>query len=251
MVSTFACQVKGSAFDSRLVRQTDSWSLSHLGYLYPGTTPVMIKLDDEAAAEAAAAKKADAASGEAAASDRREQTRSGAAAAAGVRREQTEKQKDWTSRQTKQAGQVASVAAAASIQRVQTRSEAAASVRREQKKQDEAKQAARVPVAIQRNTRSSWLVAIITVVLFMMMSATAGAAEHGLEQQTTTSQQLEWVSKLGEIQQTIDQLSELKRGDGWVQPEAAEAQRICTDRAEATLQILGELNLNMRSEIEK
>jgi len=24
----------------------DSWSLSHLGYLYPGTTPVMIKLDD-------------------------------------------------------------------------------------------------------------------------------------------------------------------------------------------------------------
>jgi len=25
--------------------QTDSWSLSHLGHLYPGTTPVMIKLD--------------------------------------------------------------------------------------------------------------------------------------------------------------------------------------------------------------
>ena len=23
----------------------DSWSLSHLGYLYPGTTPFMIKLD--------------------------------------------------------------------------------------------------------------------------------------------------------------------------------------------------------------
>jgi len=23
----------------------DSWSLSHLGYLYPGTAPVMIKLD--------------------------------------------------------------------------------------------------------------------------------------------------------------------------------------------------------------
>ena len=23
----------------------DRWSLSHLGYLYPGTTPVMIKLD--------------------------------------------------------------------------------------------------------------------------------------------------------------------------------------------------------------
>jgi len=24
---------------------SDSWSLSHLGYLYPGTTPVMLKLD--------------------------------------------------------------------------------------------------------------------------------------------------------------------------------------------------------------
>jgi len=83
----------------------------------------------------------------------------------------------------------------------------------------------------------------------MMMSATAGEAEHGLA--PTTSQQLEWVSKLGEIQKTIDQLGELKRGDGWVQLEAAEAQRIRTDRAEATLQILGELNLNMRSEIEK
>ena len=31
----------------RRLRHTrnDSWSLSHLGYLYPGTTPVMIKLD--------------------------------------------------------------------------------------------------------------------------------------------------------------------------------------------------------------
>ena len=25
----------------------DSWSLSHLGYLYPGTTPVIIKLDHQ------------------------------------------------------------------------------------------------------------------------------------------------------------------------------------------------------------
>jgi len=157
-------------------------------------------VDDEAAAEAAAAKKADAASGAAAASDRGEQTRSGAAAAAGVRREQTEKQKDWTSGQTKQAGQVASVAAAASIQRVQARSGAvaAAGVRREQTKQDEAGQpASRLPAAIQRNTRSSWPVAITTIVIFMMMSATAGAVEHGLAQQMTTSQQLEWVSKLG------------------------------------------------------
>jgi len=55
---------------------------------------------DEAEAEAAAAQRtADAASGAAAASDWREQTRSGAAAAAGVRKEQTGKQKDWTSRQ--------------------------------------------------------------------------------------------------------------------------------------------------------
>ena len=236
-------------------------------------------MTDEAAAEAAAA--TDAASSAAAASDQREQTRSGAAAAAGVRREQTKKQKNWTSRQTKQAGQAASGAAAASDQREQTRSGAAtaAGVRREQTdkqkectssltkqagqvasvaaaasiQQDEAGQpASRVPAAIQRNTRSRWPVAITTVVIFMMMSATAGAAEHGLAQQMTTSQQLEWVSKLGEIQQTIDQLGELKRRNGWVQhTEAAEAQRIRTDRAEATLQILGELNHNMRSEIEK
>jgi len=68
----------------------------------------------------------------------------------------------------------------------------------------------------------------------------------------TTSQQMEWVSKLGEIQQTIDQVGELKRRDRWVRhTEAAEAQRIRIDRAEATLQILGELNLNMRSKMEK
>ena len=59
----------------------------------------MVTVDDEAEAEAAAAQRtADAASGAAAASDQREQTRSGAAAAAGVWREQTEKQKNWTSR---------------------------------------------------------------------------------------------------------------------------------------------------------
>ena len=149
----------------------------------------------------------------------------------------------------------ASSAVAVSIHRVHTRSGAveAAGVRREQTKQDEAGQPAnRVPAAIQRNTRSRWPVAITTVVIVMMMSATAGAAEHGLAQQMTTSQQLEWVSKLGEIQQTIDQVGELKRRDRWDQhTEAAEAQRIRTDRDEATLQILGELNLNMRSEMEK
>jgi len=207
-----------------------------------------VTVDDEAAAEAAAAKKtADAAS---------------IATAARVRREHTEKQKEWTSRQTKQAGQIANVEAAASNQRVQTRSGAAAAagVRREQNEKqkdwtsrqtEQTGQVASV-AAIQRNTRSSWPVAITTVVLYMMMSATAGAAEHGLEQQMITSQQLEWVSKLGEIQQMIDQLGELKRGDVWVQhTEAAEAQRIHADRTEATLQILGDLNLNMRSEIEK
>jgi len=63
---------------------------------------------------------------------------------------------------------------------------------------------------------------------------------------------MQWVSKLGEIQQTIDQVGELKRRDRWDQhTEAAEAHRIHTERAEATLQILGELNLNMRSEMEK
>ena len=29
----------------RLTESNDSWSLSHLGYLYSGTTPVMIKRD--------------------------------------------------------------------------------------------------------------------------------------------------------------------------------------------------------------
>ena len=29
------------------VLPVDSWSLSHLGHLYPGTTSVMIKLDDK------------------------------------------------------------------------------------------------------------------------------------------------------------------------------------------------------------
>ena len=33
----------GQALPGYLI--TDSWSLSHLGYLYPGTAPVMIKLD--------------------------------------------------------------------------------------------------------------------------------------------------------------------------------------------------------------
>jgi len=47
--------------------------------------------------------------GERAKGQQHEQTRSGKAAEAGVRREQTEKQKNWISRQTKQAGQVVSV----------------------------------------------------------------------------------------------------------------------------------------------
>ena len=83
------------------------------------------------------------------------------------------------------------------------------------------------------------------------MSTRAGAAEHGLAQQMT-HQQMEWGSKLGELQQTINQLGELKQGDCWVQhTEATEARRVRADRAEANLQILGELNLNMRSQIEK
>ena len=94
--------------------------------------------------------------------------------------------------------------------------------------------------------------AITTVVLFIMTSTTAGAAEHGLAQQMKTYQQMEWGSRLGELQQMINQLGELKRGDCWVQhTEAAEAGRISADRAEATLQKLNELNLSMRSEIEK
>ena len=34
-----------TALDELASARGDSWSLSHLGYLYPGTTPVMIKLD--------------------------------------------------------------------------------------------------------------------------------------------------------------------------------------------------------------
>jgi len=50
----------------------------------------------------------------------------------------------------------------------------------------------------------------------------------------------------------MDQLGELKLGDCWVQrTESTDAQRISADRAEAMLQILGELNLNMRSNIER
>jgi len=206
---------------------------------------------------------------------------------AGVRRQQTEKQKNWTSRQTKQAGQVVSdpaaadgrteqavnVAAAAGVHQDQTgsmgRMQKIAQTKQKApgkaKPQADAKNAecdaaaagvqtadSRVPAAIQRKTPLSWSGAISTAVLFMMMTTTAGAAEHGQAQKMTSSQQMQWASKLGEIQKTIDQVAELKRRDRWDQhTEAAEAQRIRTDRDEATLQILGEFNLNMRSEMEK
>jgi len=50
----------------------------------------------------------------------------------------------------------------------------------------------------------------------------------------------------------MDQLGELKLGDCWVQrTESTDAQRISADRAEAMLQILGELHLNMCSNIER
>ena len=182
-------------------------------------------------------------------------------AEAGDRREQTEKQKKWTSTQTKHAGQVVSVAAAADERTEQTKQEAPGKAKpKADAKNAECDAAAtglqtaasRVPAAIQRKTPLNWSGAITTVVIFMMMTTTAGAAEHGQAQKMTSSQQMQWASKLGEIQQTIDQVGELKRRDRWDQhTEAAEAQRIRTDRAEATLQILVELNLNMRSEMEK
>ena len=57
---------------------------------------------------------------------------------------------------------------------------------------------------------------------------------------------------MSELQQTTDQLSELKRGDCWVhRSKSTDAQRISADRAEATLQILGESNLHMLSKIER
>ena len=56
VVLGLACVTVATAFvpvsvplggNTQVVRSStfDSWSLSHLGYLYPGTTPVMIKLD--------------------------------------------------------------------------------------------------------------------------------------------------------------------------------------------------------------
>jgi len=57
---------------------------------------------------------------------------------------------------------------------------------------------------------------------------------------------------LSKLQQSIDQLCEMKRGDGWEQHTgAADARHISADRAETTLKVLGELNFNMRSEIGK
>jgi len=71
-------------------------------------------------------------------------------------------------------------------------------------------------------------------------------------QRFETNNNIEFVTKLGELQRTLDQLGEMKRGDCRVQhTEEAEALHFRADRAEATLQILGELNLNMRSKIEK
>ena len=71
-------------------------------------------------------------------------------------------------------------------------------------------------------------------------------------QRIKAKEDVKCVSEMGELQQTMDQLGELKRGDCWVQrTESIDAQRISADRAEATLQILGELNLNMCSKFEK
>jgi len=42
--TSFSLDTARSALE-RAVREDGSWSLSHLGYLYPGTTPAMIKLD--------------------------------------------------------------------------------------------------------------------------------------------------------------------------------------------------------------
>ena len=42
----FTSAITSSYCDGEVKKVFDSWSLSHLGHLYPGTTPVMIKLDD-------------------------------------------------------------------------------------------------------------------------------------------------------------------------------------------------------------
>ena len=69
--------------------------------------------------------------------------------------------------------------------------------RQQQKEQTTSGKAA--AAGVRRVQTSSWPVEIITVVLFMLMSTTAGATEHGQAQQKTSSQRMQWVSKLGEM----------------------------------------------------
>jgi len=72
------------------------------------------------------------------------------------------------------------------------------------------------------------------------------------EQRLEAKEVDELTAKLGELRLTIDKIGELKREECCVKhSETAESQRIRADGAEATLNILDELNNNMRSEIEK
>jgi len=72
------------------------------------------------------------------------------------------------------------------------------------------------------------------------------------EQRLEAKEVDELTAKLGELRLTIDTIGERKREECCVKhSETAESQRIRADGAEATLNILDELNNNMRSEIEK
>ena len=73
-------------------------------------------------------------------------------------------------------------------------------------------------------------------------------------QQNEAIDDVEFVSNLGQLQETIDQLGEMKRGECWVQRTelaAAEAERIRADKAQTTRQILGELHFKMCNKINR
>jgi len=91
-----------------------------------------------------------------------------------------------------------------------------------------------------------------TVDLFEMEVQKWQEMESGRVRRIKDKDNIDFVTKVGELQQTMNRLGELKRRDCRVHhTDASEAQHIRDDKAEATLHILDELNLNMRSKIQR
>jgi len=91
-----------------------------------------------------------------------------------------------------------------------------------------------------------------TVDLFEMEVQKWQEMESGRVRRIKDKDNIDFVTKVGELQQTMNRLGELKRGDCRVhRTDAGEARHIRDDKAEATLQILDELNNDMRSKIKK